>query len=206
MNENSFFKPTVLYKEFMILDLIEKNAQVTQREMSQAIGVATSMINSYLDDYEAAGLVKRKKYSTKKVEYFVTKKGLERRKVLNIGYLRSAQELYNQAKSNIETFLIQLNDKGFKNILLYGAGEVCEIMLQTINTSKIIKLNVVGIVDDDAKKIGKKLFNTPIISRMRIDSIAHDGILISSFTNKIEIKSHLLEMNYDTSKLIEFFE
>jgi len=38
----------------MILDLIEKNAQVTQREMSQAIGVATSMINSYLDDYELA--------------------------------------------------------------------------------------------------------------------------------------------------------
>lgn len=190
----------------MILDLIEKNAQVTQREMSQAIGVATSMINSYLDDYEAAGLVKRKKYSTKKVEYFVTKKGSERRKVLNIGYLRSAQELYNQAKSNIETFLIQLNDKGFKNILLYGAGEVCEIMLQAINSSKVIKLNVVAIVDDDLKKIGKKLYKTSVISRKKIESTSHDGLLIASFTNRKEIKAKLIEMNYETSKLIEFFE
>jgi DNA-binding MarR family transcriptional regulator len=52
MSDNSFFKPTLLYKEFMILDLIEKNANITQREISNAIGVAVSMINSYLDEYE----------------------------------------------------------------------------------------------------------------------------------------------------------
>jgi DNA-binding MarR family transcriptional regulator len=52
MGDNSFFKPTLLYKEFMILDLIEKNKDITQREISESIGVAVSMINSYLDEYE----------------------------------------------------------------------------------------------------------------------------------------------------------
>lgn len=206
LSNPSFFKPTHYYKEFVILDLIEKNSKVTQREMSNTLDIAVSMVNSYLDDYEDMGYIERVYHSTKSVEYFVTKKGQERRKVLNIGYLRSTQDLYNQAKSNIETFLIQLNDKGFKNILLYGAGEVCEIMLQTITSSKVIKLNAVGIIDDDEKKIGKKLYNTPIISRKRIGSISHDGILISSFTNRKEIKANLSEMNYDISKLIEFFE
>ena len=206
LSNPSFFKPTHYYKEFAILDLIEKNSKVTQREMSNALDIAVSMVNSYLDDYEEMGYIERVYHSTKSVEYFVTKKGQERRKILNIGYLQSAQELYNSAKINIETFLIQLNDKGFKNILLYGAGEVCEIMLQTIVTSKVIKLKVLGLVDDDVKKIGNKLLGTTIISRKKIPTIAHDGLLISSFTNRKEIKAKLTDMNYDTSKVIEFFE
>ena len=50
--ENNFFKPTILYKEYMILDLIEKNSHITQREMSEKIGVAVSMVNQYIDQYE----------------------------------------------------------------------------------------------------------------------------------------------------------
>jgi DNA-binding MarR family transcriptional regulator len=100
MSDNQFFKPTVLYKEYMILDMIEKNSNITQREMSKAIGIAVSMINSYIDEYENKGLIKRKKHSTKTVEYFVTKKGIERRKVLNNipGTYNSSKEHIIQAK------------------------------------------------------------------------------------------------------------
>jgi len=52
MSDNSFFKPTALYKEFMILDLIEKDAHITQRQMASSIGVAVSLINSYIDEYD----------------------------------------------------------------------------------------------------------------------------------------------------------
>ncbi|MDD4824114.1 MAG: winged helix-turn-helix domain-containing protein [Acholeplasmataceae bacterium] len=87
MTDNQFFKPTILYKEYMILDLIEKNPKITQREISKNIGVAASMINLHLEEFEKKGLVKKKKYSTKTVEYLITKKGIEKKKVLNIGYL-----------------------------------------------------------------------------------------------------------------------
>jgi len=52
MNDNLFFKPTPLYKEFMILDLIEKNSHITQRVMSKELGVAVSMINAYIGVFE----------------------------------------------------------------------------------------------------------------------------------------------------------
>jgi len=51
MIDNGFFKLTPLYKEFMLLDMIEKNANITQRDMSAALGVALSMVNSYLVIY-----------------------------------------------------------------------------------------------------------------------------------------------------------
>lgn len=206
MIKSLYFKPTPLYKEFLILDLIEKDSKTTQRTMSVATGVAVSMINSYVDEYEASGLIKRKYLSTKSVEYFITKKGRERKKILNIGYLNSAQMLYNLAKENIEKFLVQIEQKGYKNILLYGAGEVAEMMLHTLKTSFGTSIIALAIIDDDVTKVGSKLVDVPIISSAQLSNYSHDGILISSYSNKDSIKSKLITMNYPIKNIIEFFE
>ena len=64
LSDNSFFKPTLLYKEFMILDLIEKDPHITQREIASQIGVAFRWLISILDEYEKEkGLSKRNKTS-----------------------------------------------------------------------------------------------------------------------------------------------
>lgn len=206
MSDNSFFKPTLLYKEFMILDLIEKDANITQREISKTIGVAVSMINSYLDSYEKNGLIRRKKHSTKTVEYFVTKKGMERRKLLNIWYLKSSHEVYLSAKDNIIKFLNQIINKGFKKILLYGAGEVAEIMLQVMNDDNNIPLEVLAVVDDDASKQNDTILNKPVISSDHIKSFDHDGILVSSYKHHDAINSKLGLINYNKNNIINFFD
>ena len=189
----------------MILDLIEKNKNITQREMSITIGSAVSMVNNFLDEYEQKGYIKRKYLSTKTVEYFVTHKGIERRKILNIGYLHSAQKIYNYAKSNIEKFLEQLTKKGFSNILLYGAGEVAEILLHSLSTNTDLDLKVIAIVDDDPNKLHTILVSSIIISIDEICCYNHDGILISSFTNRKEIKDKLLLINYSQDKIFRIF-
>lgn len=206
MSNNKFFKPTILYKEFMILDLIEKNSKITQREISNTIKVSVAMVNGYLDGYEKCGYIQKKYFSQKTVEYLITKEGIERRKVLNLGYLHSSQMLYNFAKDNIEKFLVQMKEKGFCNLLLYGAGEVAEILLQTIKTSKNIDTKIVGIVDDSLNKQNTELLNVKIVSRDSIKDYVHDGILISSYTHKDKMRKKLDIINYPSDKIIEFFE
>jgi DNA-binding MarR family transcriptional regulator len=206
MNKNQFFKPTVLYKEYMILDMIEKNSRVTQREISKEIGIALSMVNDHLDQFEKERLVKRVKHSTKHVEYLITKKGTERRKLLNIWYLKSSQGIYLQAKENITKFLNQIIDKGFKQILLYGAGEVAEIILSVLNDDNKLPLEVLAVIDDDITKIGDVLVNVPIIIKEQIKAFDHDGILISSYTHHEKIKQTLQTIDYPINQVLEFFE
>ena len=191
LSENLFFKPTLLYKEFMILDLIEKDANITQRKISETIGVAVSMINSYLDDYENRGLIVRKKHTSKTVDYLVTKKGIERRKLLNIWYLKSSHKVYLLAKDNITKFLNQIADKKFKRILLYGAGEVAEIMLRAMSDDNHIALEVLAVIDDDESKHNNDIISKPIIGSDQIKSFDHDGILISSYKHHMSIKYKL---------------
>lgn len=206
MENSKFFKPTLLYKEFMILDIIEKNPNITQRDMSNELGISVSMVNAYLDTFEANDFIKRVKHSSKDVDYHITKKGIERKKFLNIGYLSSAQSLYNSAKENIEKFLFQIVDKGCRNILLYGAGEVCEILLSTLISNPVIKLKCLAIIDDDLNKLGKKIVGVSIIGRSQVRDFEHDGILISSFINKDMIHEKLLEISYEKNRILNFFE
>ena len=83
MSKHIFFKPTPLYKEFAILDIIEKEKKITQRAMSNHLGVSVSMINSYLDVYEENKYIKReyirrqplrkkRKYTKRKIESIST--------------------------------------------------------------------------------------------------------------------------------------
>lgn len=206
MSKNEFFKPTMLYKEYMILDMIEKNANITQREMSKEIGIAVSMVNEYVDQFEKDKLIIRKKHSTKVVEYFVTKLGKERRKLLNIWYLKSAHSIYLSAKDNIYTFLNQIIDKGFKQVLLYGAGEVAEIMLQVLNDDNTLPIEILAVIDDNLTKKGSIIVNLPIIQKEDIKDFEHDGILVSSYTHHLSIKQNLRDIEYPQDKILEFFE
>jgi DNA-binding MarR family transcriptional regulator len=206
MSHHSFFKPTQLYHEYMILDLIEKNKSITQREMALSIGLSVSMVNQHLDNYEKNKFIKKKKYSTKTVEYFVTNEGIERKKLLNIGYLKNSQILYDNARENIEKFLVQLKNKGKFKLFLYGAGEVAEILLHTIYSSDIGSLTILGVIDDDKRKVGSLIYDTSVFSLDIVNTIEHDGILISSYTNKNSIVKNLNEFKYDSNKIYHFFE
>jgi FlaA1/EpsC-like NDP-sugar epimerase len=190
----------------MILDLIEKNSKITQREISKTIGVAVSMVNQYLDEYEQKGLIKMKRHSTKTVEYFVTKKGMERRKLLNIWYLKSSQMVYDSATNNILEFLNELVKKGYKNILVYPAGEVTEIILKVINETPTCDIDVVAVVDDDNEKRHSKLLNKKIITKEDISNYDHDSILISSYKHHKALLENLLSIDYPKNKITQFFD
>lgn len=205
MKKNKFFNPSMLYKEFMILDIIDKNKTITQREMSDKIGVVVSMINKYLDRFENRGLILRQHLNTKNVKYILTKNGINRMRFLNIGYLNATQNLYNSAIENIDIFMKKISQKKFKKIILYGAGEVCEIFLSSINQKKIFDISIEAIIDDNVSKINKKMYGVPIISKEEINNFTHDGILISSYTNKDKMQKKLLNYGYKKNRIVNFF-
>lgn len=205
IKDNGFLTSTTKYKELMILEYIENNPNTTQKKMGKAIGAAPSMINEYIDEYENNGYVKREYISSKKVKYHVTSKGQKRKNYLNITYIRELMDLHKVAKKGIEDFLKKVSKNGFHSILLYGAGEVAETILNVINNSDEIDLVIQAIIDDDLEKRGTEILGYPVISKVDIKKYEHDGILVSSYTFENSIKKHLLQRGYEKDKIIQFF-
>ncbi|MFY9450580.1 MAG: winged helix-turn-helix transcriptional regulator [Bacillota bacterium] len=206
MINNLFFKPTQLYKEFILLDLISKNPNITQRTLANYLNVSVSNVNNHIDEYEKKGYLKREYLSSKTVEYLITKKGIERKNLLNLNFLKSSQLILDSAKANIIEFINKLKEKDYKKILFYGAGEVAEIMLHVIRKENPQLIEVAGIIDDDVNKQAGSIEGINIISLDKINEIEHDGILISSYAHREIMYKRLLDLGYSKDNILEFFE
>lgn len=206
MINNLFFKPTQLYKEFILLDLISKSPNITQRTLANHLNVSVSNVNNHIDEYEKKGYLKREYLSSKTVEYLITKKGIERKNLLNLNFLKSSQLILDSAKANIIEFINKLKEKNYNKILFYGAGEVAEIMLHVIRKENPQLIEVAGIIDDDVNKQAGSIEGINIISLDKINEIEHDGILISSYAHREIMYKRLLDLGYSKDNILEFFE
>lgn len=206
MNKDSFFNKTIKYKEYLILDLIEHNESITQRKLAKLVNVSVSMINTYLSNYEKKGYIIKEIISPRNIKYKITTKGIKRKRYLNIGYLNSAYQIYEDAKKDVREFIIDIINKGYKDIIFYGAGEVSRIFLQTINEDNDLNINVVGIIDDDVNKQGKQILNHNISSNKIIKNVKHDAIMIASYNHHVSIYNKLINENYNKDKILYFFK
>lgn len=206
MAEINFFKPTPIYKEYRILDMISQNESITQRMISDDLDISVSMVNQYLEEYEENGYLIREYYNLKNVNYVLTKKGIERKRLLNIWFLKDTLNIFKKAKEDVTSFLNQIIDKGITKVLFYGAGEVAEIMLQAIVSDNSVPLKVVGVIDDDKEKQGRIMVNVPIISKDELIKYNHDAIVVSSYVHREKIINSLKGIGYDSKKIVKFFE
>lgn len=200
-----FFSPTSELKELLLLQHIENNPDTTQKEIAKVIDGAPSMVNVYIDNLEKQDYMVRDYKSAKIVYYNITPEGIKRKNYLAITYFHELLKLYRIAEENIENFLLGLENKGYKNILVYGAGEVAETILGVIKGRTDKPLKVLALIDDDKDIQGKELLGYKIIAREEINQYDHDGIVITSYTFEDDITQRLKEIGYPEDKIERFF-
>lgn len=201
-----FFDPSSLLKELKILEGIERDENVTQKELARMINMAPSMINQYIGVMEEKGLLNRIYKSSKNVSYRISKKGIEWKNYLLMSYLFELIRHYNVAKQNIEKFFCNIEEKEIKTILLYGAGEVAETIITIKESRKDNKFDILAILDDSQEKQGKNILGCRIVSPTLINQYHADALVITSMTFEEIIKRRLEELNYSKQKIINIFE
>lgn len=189
----------------MLLQYIEKNPNTTQKEMGDLVGAAPSMVNVYLNEYEEKNYIEREYISPRKVNYKITSEGIKRKNFLIINYVHELLKLYRLAKENVEGFLDSLEHRGYKDVLLYGAGEVAETILEIVDDRQDSKLRVIALIDDDKSIKNRKLLGYKIISKEDIGKYNHDAILITSYTYEDDIRKRLEEVKYPEDRIVRFF-
>lgn len=201
-----FFSPTSELKELLLLQHIEKNPDTTQKEIAKVIDGAPSMVNVYIDNLEEKNYLVRDYVSAKVVYYKITGDGVKRKNYLAFSYLRELIDVYRLAKDNVLESIKSIVDKGYSNVLLYGAGEVAETIIAVVrDKKKDIGLNIVAIVDDDLKKIGTEMLGYKVISHDAISEIEHEVLIVTSYAYEEEISKKLMEIGYPRNKVIRFF-
>ena len=139
--------------ELLILEIIENNASVTQREISKKSGLSLGMVNLLLKKFVKKGLVKLERLDGKSFRYILTPEGFKEKSKKTIDYIKRYYNKTMIIKQNIErvirtygknrTYVLFGNDKEMKEIIEGLLKElevdyITENNLQNIDNSQII--------------------------------------------------------------------
>ncbi len=188
--KNRFLKPTEHLRNLQLLEEISKDSSVSQRKLSQYLGVALGVTNACLKKMINKGLVKAKGINHKRIAYYLTPRGFSEKTKLTYHFLQHTIQYYSNLKDNISAKLSVLSKAGHRRIICYGAGEVLEVAFIILNEASL-ELLVLGIVDDSADKQGKKMFGFQVQHPKIIRELKPNAVLITSIRYRDKIMRNL---------------
>lgn len=110
-----------------VLDAIERNSAVTQRNVSRELGIALGLANAYLKRCIRKGLVKVSEVPTRRYAYFLTAQGFAEKSRLTASYLAHSFAFFRRARTQCADIFEAAALRGHRRIALVGAGDLAEI-------------------------------------------------------------------------------
>lgn len=186
-------------KSLQLLDALSNESSITQRDLSQRLGIALGLVNSYIKNLVAKGYVTVKAIPPKRYAYYLTPKGFAEKTRLTYQHLQNYTSLYTSARRDLRKLFNELHSQGMMRVVFAGVDELAEIAYLTLQETS---LELVGVVDGE--KAGKKFFGRDIISPDTVREMNYDSVIVCSYQKREEISAALLKngVNEDAIKVI----
>ena len=112
-----------------ILDIVQRNEQVSQRHLARQLGVALGLANSYLKRCVKKGWVKVQQAPANRYLYYLTPTGFTEKSRLTAEYLSTSLGFYREAGASCQRVFDECERNGWHGVLLCGVSELGEIAL-----------------------------------------------------------------------------
>jgi DNA-binding MarR family transcriptional regulator len=168
-------------RELEILERLENNGHLTQRDLSKDVGIALGLVNHLLKKMVTKGWIKIKNIDSKKIRYLITPEGAKEKSSLLYKRVESTIHFYLEAKRVIKDKVIHLKNEGIEDVSIYGINHISEVLFIVL---KELGLELNSVVDE--KEEGKEWFGYKVIG---IDQFvkSNTSVLILASFDKEEI-------------------
>jgi len=187
----NIFKPSEQMRDLRLLEELEKNPVVSQRELSHKFGIALGVTNACLKRMARKGWIRIRDFNRRKIEYCLTARGFEEKARLTFRLISSTVQHYSVLKRIISQRLLEMQRDGLKRIVFYGLSDEMEVAYVTFQG---VDLRLVGIVEDDEKMMPQIVLGFEIEPVSRVQELKPDGILITSLTENGKKRERLEEI------------
>jgi DNA-binding MarR family transcriptional regulator len=185
---SNIFKPSDGMRDLRLLEELERNPIVSQRELSHKFGIALGLTNACLKRMARKGLIRIRGLNHRKIGYYLTPKGFAEKAKLSFHLISYIVQHYSELKKIISQRLLEMQGHGLKRIVFYGVSDEMEVAYITLQG---VNLKLVGIVEDDEKMTPRFVFGYEIEPVSRVQELKPDGILITSLTENEQKRERL---------------
>jgi len=126
--------------EIKLLEIIQENSQITQREIARKTGLSLGLVNLLLKKFVQKGFVKLEKLNKRTFRYILTPKGFKEKARKTIQYMKIYYERVKQIKANVEK-IVEESGKD-KIYVIFGEDEfmisVVEEILKELKVDYVV--------------------------------------------------------------------
>ncbi len=188
------------FKSLQILETLSDDPSVTQRDISQRLGIALGLVNSYVKNLVAKGYITVKAIPRRRYAYYLTPKGFTEKTRLAFDLFQDYTRIYRQTKTNIKGLFKEMQESGVRRVVFAGVDEVAEIAYITLQETS---LELSAVLDDE--QAGKRFFGRDILSLNTIKQIPYDCIVITSYVRRGKIFDEILGLGVNQSSIKKLF-
>jgi DNA-binding MarR family transcriptional regulator len=140
-----------------LLNAIDQQSDLSQRNLAQHMGIALGLTNSYLKRCARKGLVKVSEAPANRYLYYLTPKGFAEKARLTGRYLADSLTFYRQASESCSAIIELCKKNDVERIMICGISELSEIALIRAMDADI---TITGIYDPESSL--DQLFSKPV--------------------------------------------
>jgi len=185
-------------RELEILERLENNGHLTQRDLSKDVGIALGLVNHLLKKMVKKGWIKIKNIDAKKIRYLITPEGAREKSSLLYRRVESTIHFYLEAKRVIKDKIIHLKNEGIEDVSIYGINHISEVLFIVL---KELGLELDSVVEGE--RVGEEWFGYNIIG-MEEFTENKDRVLIFASFDQSEIDCFCKE--YEDVKVVSLRE
>jgi DNA-binding Lrp family transcriptional regulator len=183
-----------------VLDALENEEAMSQRNLSAATGLNLKKINFCLHKLLEKGYIKfeRVRRNPQKLVYLyiLTPEGLRAKSQLTYNFIKFTMTHYGKIEEKIRLNVDQLIRTDVKRVALYGISDMTRILCDMVSEPEI---KIVGLVDEDYHK--KDFCGYQILQCDALADLDYDKLLITSLENHEIIDQKLANYNISSEQV-----
>src|SRR5512136_863423 len=118
--ESNIYKPSDKMRDLRLLEELERNPIVSQRELSHKFGIALGVTNACLKRMARKGLIRIRGFNHRKIGYYLTPKGFSEKAKLTLHLITHIVQHYSELKKIISERLLEMQRNGLQRVVFYG--------------------------------------------------------------------------------------
>lgn len=175
------------HRTLMLLEEISRGDAVTQRDLSDRVGIALGLVNAYLKNLVIKGQIKISGIPKRRYRYYLTPKGFAEKSRLTYSLLQNYTRIFREARHEYSVLFQKLRTAGVNKVYFAGVDELAEIAYLSLREADI---ELLGAVDDGCA--GSDFFRTKVLSFSELDTAPSPHVVITAYGSRGQVRERLL--------------
>ena len=200
-NEHNSLEAPNSYRELRLLKELEEAPEISQRDLSQKLGVALGLTNAMIRNFTKKGYLRATQADWKRWLYAITPEGFSHKLRLTVAYVQRVVDDYGNVKEVLRQEMDPLAFHQEARIAIYGTGAFAELVFLGL---KDIGIEEIDIYSPDYMT-NSRFLGMPVRNTTSLQSGHYDKIVIAVLNDSETTVKSLKKQGIASVDLVTFF-